>query len=110
MRCRLAVVCLVVCSSLALADDKPNPTGTWKYTADANGQSFDVTIKLKLEGDKLTGSVTVADMESKIEDAKYKDAKVSFKVNFDFNGNKVGIKYEGTIKGDTFKGKRQLER
>src|SRR6266446_5896258 len=110
MSCRLAVVCLVVCTSLALGDDKPNPTGTWKYTADVGGQSLDVTIKLKLEGDKLTGTVTVADMESKIEDAKYKDGKVSFKVNREFDGNKIVIKYAGTIKGDTFKGKRDLER
>jgi hypothetical protein len=112
MSCRLAVLCLVVCASLAggrPADDKPNPTGTWKYTADVNGQSFEVTIKLKLDGDKLTGTVTVADMESKIEDAKYKDGKVSFTVNRENNGNKIVLKYDGTIKGDTFKGKRDLE-
>src|SRR5713226_4353434 len=110
MRHGVAVVFLVVCAGLAVADDKPNPTGTWKYTADVGGQSLDVTIKLKLEGDKLTGTVTVADMESKIEDAKYKDGKVSFKVNREFNGNKFVLKYDGTIKGDTFKGKRELER
>jgi hypothetical protein len=110
MRYRLAVVCLVFCSSLVWADDKPDPTGTWKYTADVNGQSIDVTIKLKLDGDKLTGSVTVAEMESKIEDAKYKDGKATFTVNREFNGNKVVIKYDVTVKGDTLKGKRVLER
>jgi hypothetical protein len=31
-------------------------------------------------------------------------------VNREFNGNKLVIKYAGTIKGDTFKGKRDLER
>ena len=87
-----------------------NPTGTWKYTADVNGQSIDVTIKLKLDGDKLTGTVSVLDMETKIEDAKYKDGEASFKVNREMNGNKFTIKYQGTIKGDTFKGKRELER
>ena len=35
----------------ARAEDKANPTGTWKYTVDVNGQSIEVTIKLKLEGD-----------------------------------------------------------
>ena len=110
MSCRLAIVCLVVFFSLAMAEDKPNPTGTWKYTADVGGQSFEVTIKLKLEGDKLTGTVTANDMESKIEDAKYKDGEISFKVNREFNGNKIVLKYAGTIKGDTFKGKRDLQR
>jgi hypothetical protein len=104
------VFCVLAVAGLARADDKPNPTGAWKYTAEVNGQSFDVTIKLKQDGDKLTGSVTVMDMESKIEDGKYKDGAVSFKVNREFNGNKITIKYNGTIKGDTFKGKRELER
>jgi hypothetical protein len=54
--------------------------------------------------------VTVLDMETKIEDAKYKDGEVSFKVTRDMNGNKFTLKYNGTIKGDIFKGKRDLER
>lgn len=105
-----AIVCLVLFAGLARAEDKPNPTGTWKYTTDVGGQSLDVTFKLKLEGDKLTGTVTVADMETKIEDAKYKEGEVSFKITRDFDGNKIVIKYKGTIKGDALKGKRDLER
>ena len=110
MKRMAAVVCVLVVAGMARAEDKPNPTGTWKYTADVNGQSIDVTIKLKLEGDKLTGTLSVLDMESKIEDGKYKDGEVSFKVNREFDGNKFTLKYKGTIKGDTFKGKRELER
>jgi uncharacterized lipoprotein YehR (DUF1307 family) len=105
-----AVVCVLAVAGLAGAEDRPNPTGTWKYTADVNGQSIDVTIKLKLEGDKLTGTVSALDTETKIEDARYKDGQVSFKVNREMNGNKFTIKYTGQIKGDTFKGKRELER
>ena len=105
-----AVVCVLALAGLVRAEEKPNPTGTWKYTADVNGQSIDVTIKLKLDGDKLTGTVSVADTETKIEDAKYKDGEVSFTAKPEFNGNKVTIKYTGKIKGDTFKGKREIER
>ena len=66
----VTVFCVLAVAGMARAEDKPNPTGTWKYTADVNGQSIDVTIKLKLEGDKLTGTVSVRDMETKIEDGK----------------------------------------
>jgi len=104
------VICLLAVAGMVRADDKPNPNGTWKYTAEVNGQSIDVTIKLKLDGDKLTGSVSVLDTETKIEDAKYKDGEVSFTVNREANGNKFTIKYKGKIMGDTFKGKRELER
>src|SRR5215471_18983511 len=94
-----AVLCVLAVAGMARAEDKPNPTGTWKYTADVNGQSIDVTIKLKLEGDKLTGTVSVLDTETKIEDAKYKDSDVSFTVHPEVNGNKLTIKYQGKIKG-----------
>ena len=105
-----AVACVLALAGMVRAEEKPNPTGTWKYTTEAGGQSFDVTIKLKLDGDKLTGTVTARDMEAKIEDGKHKDGEVSFKVNREINGNKVSLKYTGTIKGDTFKGKREMER
>jgi hypothetical protein len=108
-RC-VAVMCVLAFCGMARADDKSNPTGTWKYTADVDGNSIDVTMKLKLEGDKLTGKVGVMDMESKIEDAKIKDGNISFKVVFDFAGNKISIKYSGKVEGDVFKGKREIER
>ena len=109
MKRMAAVICVLAVAGMARAEDKSNPTGTWKYTAEVNGQSIEVTIKLKLEGDKLTGTVTVVDMESKIEDAKYKDGEVSFKITREMGDNKFTIKYKGTIKGDTFKGKRELD-
>jgi hypothetical protein len=103
-----AVVCLLAVAGMARAEDKPNPTGTWKYTADVNGQSIDVTIKLKLQGGKLTGTVSVLDTETKIEAGKYKAGEVSFTVHPEVSGNKLTIKYRGKIKGDTFKGKREF--
>jgi hypothetical protein len=110
MKRMAAVICVLAVAGMARAEDKSNPTGTWKYTAEVNGQSIEVTIKLKLEGDKLTGTVSVRDMETKIEDSKYQDGEVSFKVNRQMNGNKFTIKYKGKIKGDTFKGTREFER
>src|SRR5690242_19863220 len=57
-----AMVCLLAVVGLVRAADKPNPTGTWRYTTEVNGQSFETTIKLKLDGDKLTGTVTARDV------------------------------------------------
>jgi hypothetical protein len=110
MKRLVAVACVLAFGGVAVADDKPNPTGTWKYTAEIGGQSLDVTIKLKLDGEKLTGTVTVADMETKIEDGKLKDGELSFKVVRDAGGNKFTVKYTGKVKGDIFKGKRELDR
>jgi hypothetical protein len=67
-------------------------------------------MRLAKSCDLVHGTVTGLDMETKIEDRKYKDGELSSKVNREMNGNKFTIKYKGTIKGDTFKGKRELER
>jgi len=114
---RLAVVAAIVAVvgvvGAVRAEDKPNPTGTWKYSVERNGQKTDRTIKLKLDGDKLTGSIPGRDnMETAIEDAKFdaKTGEVSFSVTRERNGNKFTTKYSGKITGDTFKGKTEVER
>jgi hypothetical protein len=96
-----------VSTTTAWAEDKPNPTGTWMYSFEApNGQVIKSTMKLKLEGDKITGTVTGRDnQEAKIENGKFKDDEVSFDVTRERDGNKFTIKYKGKLKGDEIKGK-----
>jgi hypothetical protein len=111
MKRMVAVVCVLALAGLVRAEEKKaDPNGTWKYEVDANGQKFEVKIKLKQDGDKLTGAVVIMDNETKIEDGKYKDGEVSFTAKPEFGGNKITIKYSGKITGDTFKGKRELDR
>jgi hypothetical protein len=104
----LAVAALV---GVARADDNPNPAGTWKWTIDINGQKMDRSLKLKLDGDKLTGTYLGRDdKETPIEDATFKDGQVSFKVTLDRNGQKFTINYNGKVSGDTITGKTEFER
>jgi len=94
----------------ARADDKPNPTGTWKWKVEINGQEREFTLKLKLDGDKLTGAMVGRDgQETAIQDAKYKDGELSFKVERERNGNKFTVKYTGKVSGDTLKGKSEAD-
>ncbi|HEV3256258.1 MAG TPA: hypothetical protein VG013_05205 [Gemmataceae bacterium] len=95
----------------ARAEDKPNPTGTWKWTVTFNGNTRDMTLKLKLDGDKLTGAMVGRNgNEIKIDDGKYKAGEVSFTVTRERNGQKFTSKYKGKVAGDTIKGKREFER
>jgi hypothetical protein len=109
---RLVVAALVLAvAGVARADDKPNPTGTWKWTVTFNDQKRDFAVKLKMDGDKLTGAFVGPDgKESPIEDATYKDGEVAFKVTRERQGNKFTIKYKGKVSGDTLKGKSEFER
>lgn len=104
--------CLVLATGLAQAADKKNdPTGTWKWSfTGQNGQTRETTLKLKLEGDKLTGTISGRESDTAIEDAKLTGDDVSFKVTREFNGNKVTMKYNGKISGDSIKGKIESER
>ena len=100
-------------AGVVLAADTPNPTGTWTWTMaggrggkKGGGQAREQTIKLKLDGNKLTGvMVGRNDTETKIDDgATYKDGDFSFTVTREFNGNKMTTKYTGKVSGDTIKG------
>jgi hypothetical protein len=96
---------------MARADDKLNPAGTWKWTVNRNGQDREMTLKLKLDGDKLTGAMVGQDnQETAIEDAQYKDGEVSFKVTRERDGNKFTIKYKGKVSEDSLKGKTEFDR
>ena len=114
MRQLVAAVCVLTfigLSSVVQAEDKPNPTGTWKWTVKMGEQSREMTLKLKLEGDKLTGTMLGRNaQETPIEDAKYKDGAVSFKVTREREGRKMVSKYTGKVSGDTIKGKIEFER
>jgi hypothetical protein len=106
-------VCLMLVGLTAKADDKKvDPTGTWKWSQPGRngGAARESTLKLKLDGDKLTGKMAGRNNDTDIEDAKIKGDEISFKVTREFNNNKFTAKYTGKLSGDTIKGKIETER
>ena len=114
--------CLALCATFLVmgvtpavfAADKGDVNGTWKWTeaGRGGGQARDVSLKLKHEGDKLTGTVKGLGSESiDIKDGKFKDDEVSFSVTRkNRNGQERIVKYHGKLDGDTIKGKAESER
>jgi hypothetical protein len=106
-----ASLLLAVGLSAQAADKKNDPTGSWTWSVPGrDGNAREVTAKLKLDGDKLTGSISGRQNETPIEDAKLSGDDISFKVTREFNGNKIVMKYSGKIDGDSIKGKIESER
>ena len=101
---------LVVVLGLGMPALAADPTGTWKWSVERNGQTFESTLKLKLEGSSLTGVYIGRQNETPIEDGKFEGDNVSFKVTREFNGNKFVIAYEGKVDGDTIKGTSKITR
>ena len=153
MRTQRTITSLLVTAALALgavttvraADKKADPNGTWSWTmqggrggqgggagggagGNANAPARKVTLKLKAEGEKLTGSVTTPafarrggqggggaapagePVVTQISDGKVSGDEVSFSVKRDVGGNTMVQKYSGKIDGDTLKGKIESER
>jgi hypothetical protein len=105
------VLAIVGMAAIARADEKSNPTGTWKWTVKFGDRSAEMTLKLKLDGDKLSGAMLGRDgKENPVEDATYKDSEVSFKVVRERQGAKMTSTYTGKVSGDTITGKIQFER
>ena len=107
--CGWLAVALVCVAVPALAAD---PTGTWKWTVERGGQTFETTLKLKQDGEKLTGTISgrQGSNDTEIEDGKVKGETVSFKVTRTFGDNKIVMTYQGKLSGDSIKGDTKFER
>jgi hypothetical protein len=96
-------------AATAPADEKADPTGTWKWKTNVMGQEIESQLKLKRDGDKLTGMILGDDKEVKIEDGKFEKGEISFKALRTRMGQEVLAKYKGKLDGDTIKGKITVE-
>ena len=93
-------------SSPGWADDKSNPTGTWTWSfTTQSGQTIESTLKLKLDGDKLTGTyIGRGGQETAIENASFKNDQLTFQVTRERDGNKFTMKFTGKVAGDSLTG------
>lgn len=81
-------------------------TGSWNTALIlGDGNRIEGTLKLKQDGDKLTGAAVRNENETQIQDGKIEGDEITFKVIRDRDGRKVTAKYKGKITGDTVKGK-----
>jgi hypothetical protein len=99
-------------STAAAKATAADATGTWKWsTTRQNGDTVETVLKLKQDGEKLTGTITgFQGNETEIKDGKIKDGAVSFSVVRERNGQTTTQKYTGTLEGDSLKGKVEFER
>jgi len=80
-----------------------------KWTAEVpgrGGQTRTTTFNFKVEGEKLTGTVSGMGGDNAISDGTVKGEDVAFNVAVSFNGNEMKLAYTGKIAGDEIKMKR----
>jgi hypothetical protein len=84
-----------------------NVAGVWKWSL--AGQTGETILKLKQEGEKLTGSYTNQFGKAEIADGSFKNGDVAFKVKREFNGQAFVVKYSGKLSGDKITGKCEFD-
>jgi hypothetical protein len=103
-----AVLVLAAVPLAQAQDQKSDVTGTWKWSQEGPGGSMEFTLKLKQDGEKLTGTITgFQGEESPIEDGKVKEGTTSFKVTRDFGGRTMVTTYTGKVSGGSLKAKSE---
>ena len=106
-------VALLVASTIAATAIAADATGTWTWTNKTKqGKEIESTLKLKAEGDKLTGEVTRGPQQrrTEISNGTVKGDEINFDVTVERNGNKQTTKFSGKVEGDTIKGTQTSSR
>ena len=101
----------------AISSFAADASGTWTWSTPGRdgGEARKSTMKLKVDGEKVTGTIATpgregAAREAEITNGKIKGDQISFDVAREFQGNKFTAKYSGKISGDTITGKMATER
>src|SRR5260221_13958228 len=113
---------LLTCATLALGTayfaQAADATGTWTFSQEGRngGPPRTNTFKLKVDGEKLTGTFTApafgrgggggapaAPTDIEISEGKVKGDDISFSVKRDVNGMEFVTKYSGKVGADVIK-------
>lgn len=105
MFCTLALVAL--CAITVLAADV---SGKWvAQVPGRQGQAMETTFTFKVDGEKLTGMVSMQYGDQEISEGKVSGDDIAFVTVVDFGGNTMKISYKGKIAGSEIKFTRAMQ-
>ena len=111
MRFRTALIsaCFAIAAMTALAW-AADVSGKWvAQVPGRGGQTRETTFTFKVDGGKLTGTVSGMQGDNPISDGKVSGDDISFTVALSFNGNDIKMNYNGKVAGDEIKFTRTVE-
>jgi hypothetical protein len=112
-----AILAVGFLSQAQAQDKKADASGTWSWVLKGRqgGPDRKITAKFKVDGDKVTGTISTpgrdgSNRDTEVQDGKLKGDDLSFSTTREVNGNKMTTKYTGKISGDAIKGQMEFER
>lgn len=107
---QLLLLLFVVAGLAVLTAWAADISGQWVADVPGRqGQTQNYTFTFKVEGEKLTGTITTPRGESPISDGKIAGDEVSFTQTLEFGGNQVKFLYKGKVSDNEIKFTRQRE-
>lgn len=104
--CFVASVLLFSALSVWAAD----VAGKWVAQVQGrNGQTRETTFVFKVDGEKLTGTVSAGRRENPITDGKVTGDEISFSTMATAQGSEVKVNFKGKVSGDEIKFTRTRE-
>jgi hypothetical protein len=104
-RTTLLLALLLAVAICAVAADV---TGKWvAQIPSRSGQMRETTFNFKVDGDKLTGTMSGRQGDIAISDGKVSGDTISFVISMEGGGGTVKMNYSGTVSGDEMKLKRE---
>jgi hypothetical protein len=104
---RLGIASLIVgtwaCAGLA-ADEKNDPTGTWVWVREIEGESNRSVLKLVHKDGKLTGTYRRSGQTVPIANGKFEKGELSFEAEGEYNEQKIRAKFHGKISNNEING------
>ncbi len=94
---------LTLIAAFALTASAADVAGTWKSSMETPNGTMEQTYTFKVDGDKLTGTVSSQMGDAEISEGKLEGEKISFAVSREFNGQAFKMTFEGTVSGSEMK-------
>jgi zinc protease len=88
----------------AAAAPSVNVTGKWNLTLEVQGQKLPVSLELKQDAEKVTGSLDSMLGKGEIGSGKISGNKINAIAKTQIQGQSVDLNLSGTIEGETMKG------
>jgi hypothetical protein len=88
---------------LAVTTFAADISGKWSAEMQGPQGTMTTTFTFKVEGEKLTGTVSGRGGDTPIADGVVKGDEVSFNVTRTMNGNEMKMAYKGKVAGDEIK-------
>ena len=79
-------------------------TGKWSLALQVPGETVEVFLELKQEGEAVTGTLTSSHASGKIGKGTYKEKKLSATASVDIQGSPTDVQIEGTVDGEKISG------